>query len=106
MKVLLDHDVPVEINRVLKQAGHDIATVEGALVLTATDAEVFNFAVSAKRVLVTCNRDDFIEAAKGRQHAGLIVLIRRKTRIAECAALLRLIERAGSQGIDGNINFA
>jgi len=34
------------------------------------------------------------------------VIIRRKTRAAERAALLRLLERAGESGLRDNINFA
>jgi hypothetical protein len=37
---------------------------------------------------------------------GLIVLIRRRSRIIECANLLRLLDFAGESGIIGNINFA
>ena len=38
--------------------------------------------------------------------AGIIVLIRRKTRAAERAALIRLLDKAGETGIRKNINFA
>ena len=62
MKFLLDHDVPVEIGRVLRQARHDVHTVEEAMDRTAKDAEVFDHAVANERVLVTCNRDDFLFA--------------------------------------------
>jgi hypothetical protein len=33
-------------------------------------------------------------------------MIRRRSRAAERAALLRLIERAGAEGLADNINFA
>ena len=36
----------------------------------------------------------------------LIVLIRRRSRIVECANLLRLLDSAGESGLSGNINFA
>jgi hypothetical protein len=52
------------------------------------------------------NRDDFLELARHQSHEGIVVLICRKTRIAECAALLRLIGRAGEQGLRSNVNFA
>ena len=106
MQFLLDHDVPVEIARVLRQAGHEVVTVEEALTPVARDAEVFDYAAQESLLLVTCNRDDFLELAKDRTHAGLIILIRRRTRIAECASLIRLVERAKEQGIAGNVNFA
>jgi hypothetical protein len=38
--------------------------------------------------------------------AGLIILIRRRTRQAECAHLLALLRRAEESGVDGKINFA
>ena len=57
-------------------------------------------------LLVTCNRDDFLALASEQPGAGLIVLIRRRTRQAECAHLLALLTRAGEDGLHGNINFA
>ena len=56
--------------------------------------------------MVTCNRDDFVELAKREPHHGIVVIIRRKTRAAERAALFRLLERAGETGLKSNINFA
>jgi hypothetical protein len=44
--------------------------------------------------------------AKRQPHHGIVVIIRRKTRAAERAALFRLLERAGDAGLQGNINFA
>jgi hypothetical protein len=56
--------------------------------------------------LLTCNRDDFIQVATRQAHHGIIVIVRRRTRAAERAALLRLLERAGEAGLMSNINFA
>ena len=106
MKFLLDHDVPVVVERVLVQSEHSVELVATVLSPVAPDKDVFLYAVQEKRVLITCNRDDFLALAKQSDHPGLIILIRRKTRIAECAALLKLLERAGNQGILHNINFA
>ena len=55
---------------------------------------------------MTCNRDDFIELAKRQAHHGIVVVIRRKTRAAERAAVLVLLERADETGLTGNINLA
>jgi len=55
---------------------------------------------------VTCNRNDFIRLAERQPHLGIVVVIRRRTRAAERAALFRLLERAGDAGLQGNINFA
>jgi hypothetical protein len=57
-------------------------------------------------VLITCNRDDFLKLAEAKTHVGIIVLIRRRTRAAERAALIGLLDKAGELGIRGNINFA
>jgi hypothetical protein len=55
---------------------------------------------------LTCNRDDFIELARYKPHLGIIIVIRRRTRAAERAALFRLLEKAGESGLRNNINFA
>jgi predicted nuclease of predicted toxin-antitoxin system len=106
LKFLLDQDVPAEIGRVLARAGHDVVCERDVMSVSATDNEVFEYAVERGFVLVTCNRDDFIRLAAIRRHTGLIVVIRRKTRIMECAKLLHLLNVAGEVGITGNINFA
>ena len=64
------------------------------------------YAAGHGHVMITCNRDDFLALAPAIGHAGIIVLIRRKSRIAERAALVQLLDKAGKEGIEGNINFA
>jgi len=103
---LLDHDVPAEIERVLIRAGHQVTTVRQVMNPSASDCEVLDHAIDGSHVLITCNRDDFLQEADGRDHSGIIILVRRKTRIAECAALLRFLQKAGESGIHQNINFA
>jgi hypothetical protein len=44
--------------------------------------------------------------AKSQPHCGIIILIRRRTRVAERAALIGLLDRATESGLAGNINFA
>ena len=56
--------------------------------------------------MVTCNRDDFVALAQAQPHHGLIMLFRRKSRTADRAVLVRLVEKAGEQGLAQNINFA
>ena len=106
MRFLADHDVPAEIGRVLSQAGHEVERISEVLCSRATDAEVFDYAVDQQLVLLTCNRDDFLRLAQSREHHGLVIVIRRRSRIAECAHVLRLLELAGADGIAANINFA
>jgi predicted nuclease of predicted toxin-antitoxin system len=72
----------------------------------AADAAVFDYAIEQERVLLTCNRADFLRLSGERMHPGLVIVIRRRTRIAECAQVLRLLGRASGTGLAGNVNFA
>jgi len=72
----------------------------------SVDSAVLDYATANALFLITCNRADFIPLASTRAHSGLIILIRRRSRILECAKLLRLLESAGESGLAGNINFA
>ena len=106
MKFLLDHDVPEELSYLLKQLGHDVTLLRKALTEDASDEAVLQFAHERGCVLLTCNRDDFLELAKKQPHHGIVVVIRRRTRAAERAALFQLVERAGETGLQDNVNFA
>jgi predicted nuclease of predicted toxin-antitoxin system len=106
MNFLLDHDVPVEAARLLLRDGHSALRLIEVLQATTSDREVFAHAKSNELIMVTCNRKDFLPLAEAGPHPGLIILIRRKTRQAECAHLLQLLRRAGESGITGNVNFA
>jgi predicted nuclease of predicted toxin-antitoxin system len=70
---------------------------------TASDAEALEYAVDHDLIVITCNRDDFLRLARDQPHRGIVVVIRRRSRAAERAALLRLVERAGPEGLVGNI---
>ena len=106
MRFLLDHDVPETIAGVLARAGHEVNLLRDVLPVDAKDVQVLALAAQRVLVLLTCNRDDFLELASKKPHAGIIIIVRRRTRAAECAALLRLLRAAGDSGILGNINFA
>lgn len=106
MRFLLDHDVPDDLSHLLNQLGHEVVLLRTILSATAPDEQVLAEAGSRNMILLTCNRDDFVVLAHGRAHPGIIVVIRRKSRMAEKVALLRLLERAGESGLVGNINFA
>jgi predicted nuclease of predicted toxin-antitoxin system len=103
---VFDHDVPDEVALVLHRRSHEVILLRTMLPITSPDAEVFAYARQQKLILVTCNRNHFLELAVGTEHPGLIVLIRRRTRQDEASRLLRLIENAGEPGLRGNINFA
>lgn len=88
MRFFLDHDVPHPVRPALERHGHDVTQVTDVLPRDATDEAVFARAVEEDRVMVTCNRNNFLELAAAVPHAGLIVLIRRRSREAECGKLL------------------
>ncbi len=111
MRFLLDHDVPDEVGQVLRYWQHDVQRLREILPVTTTDAAIFDFARREQRILLSCNRDHFLKLArdassKDQPFAGLIILIRRRTRQSECAHLLSLLRRAGMSGLSGNVNLA
>ena len=106
MKFLFDHDVPDDLGPVLRQLGHTVILLREVLPRTTPDDGILAYAVENGLVVITCNRDDFVTLARSRPHPGLIVLFRRKSRMAERVALVRLLENAGEQGVAGNVNFA
>jgi predicted nuclease of predicted toxin-antitoxin system len=106
VRFLFDQDVPDELRYILEQMRHEVSLLRHLLPTDASDSDVLQLAHDRDQVLVTCNRDDFIELAKKKPHRGIIIVIRRKTRSAEKAALFRLLERAGESGLKDNINFA
>lgn len=106
MKFFFDHDMPDDLGHVLRHLGHDVVLLREVLPGTTPDAGVLAYAAEREFIVVTCNRDDFLSLAQSQPHCGLIVLFRRKSRTAERVALLRLLDRAGEQGLAGNINFA
>ena len=106
MKFLLDHDVPEDLSHLLEQLGHNVTLLRKVLPEDASDRSVLQFAHDKGCLLLTCNRDDFLQLAKQKPHHGIIVVVRRRTRAAERAALFRLLERAGETGLKNNVNFA
>lgn len=106
MKFLLDHDVPEDLTYLLQELGHEVVRLREVLQPEAADSLVLQFAHEHACLLVTCNRDDFVELAQHQPHHGIVVIIRRRTRAAERAALFRVLERAGETGLKDNINFA
>lgn len=111
MKFLLDHDVPDEAAQLLRHWGHEIQKLRDVLPITSPDETVFSHAQANRCVILTCNRNHFLALAQRaielkEAFSGLIVLIRRRTRQAECARLWALLRRAGAGGVSGNINLA
>jgi predicted nuclease of predicted toxin-antitoxin system len=106
VRFLLDQDVPEDLTYLLRELNHEILRLRDVLPTEATDPAVLQFAHDHDCLLMTCNRDDFIKLTETQPHCGIIVIISRKTRTAERAALLGLLERAGESGLRNNINFA
>jgi len=106
VRFLLDEDVAIEVARCLRQAGHEALLVAELLGIRTPDGEVWREAVRSGTIVVTCNRQDFLELAGTEPATGLIILNRRRTRQAECRNILRLLASAGESGLQGNINFA
>lgn len=96
----------IEVVRCLQQAAHEVVMVADALGKRTDDVDVWRQAARTSAIVVTCNRQDFLELAGTEPAAGLIILNRRRTRQAECSHLLRLLAKAGETGLKGNINFA
>ena len=106
MKFLFDHDVPDEMEFSLKTLGHEVVKLREVSNPEIVDEDVLRLANQRDCVLITCNRDDFLRAAQRVPHVGIIILIRRRSRAHERAALVGLLDKAGDTGIRNNINFA
>ncbi len=106
MKFFLDHDVPDDVAFTLEALGHAVVKLREVLPVRASDEEVLRQAAERQCLLITCNRDDFLAVAGRVPHHGIIILIRRRSRALERAALVRLLDTAGESGLRGNINFA
>jgi len=104
VKFLLDQDVPEDLSYLLRELGHEVSLLRDVMSADAPDVAVLQFASDTRGVLLTCNRDDFLHLSEHHTHYGII--IRRRTRAAERAALFRLLERAGEAGVLHNVNFA
>jgi predicted nuclease of predicted toxin-antitoxin system len=79
MHLLLDEDSGARsLAFALRTAGHDVERVVDVTELGAgaSDDAVFDYAVSADRVLITKNGSDFIEIVDQRQaeHPGIVIM--------------------------------
>jgi hypothetical protein len=106
VRFLLDNDVPDDLSYLLRQLGHGVILLRDVLPGVTSDESVLRFAYDHGCVLLTCNRDDFLRLASTIPHCGIVVVIRRRTRADERAALFRLLDRAGESGLLNNVNFA
>jgi len=93
VKLLFDHDVPDDTAYGVSAQGHEVFRLRDLIDPQTPDYEVLRYAAENDYVLITCNRDDFLAAAKMISHAGLIILIRRNSRMRERVALFRLLDK-------------
>ena len=105
MRFLVDEDVAIEVSRCLNQAGHEAILVADVLGVRTQDSEIWSHAIISGVIVVTCNRQDFLQLAGTNPATGLIILNRRRTRQAECRHILHLLTTAGESGLIRNINF-
>ena len=106
MKFFLDHDVNDAVAEALRRHGHEALVLRDLLPANASDAQAFATSQAKTCVMITCNRNDYLELAARQKHLGLIILIRRRNSRTEWMNILRLVDRAGESGLAGNINFA
>jgi predicted nuclease of predicted toxin-antitoxin system len=107
VRFFLDHDVPADLALLLRSRGHDAVRLSEVLPVDTPDEAAWAWACADSRIVMTCNRQHFLAlAAATEMHPGLIVLNRRRTRVAEMSHVLALLANAGPEGLDNNINFA
>jgi predicted nuclease of predicted toxin-antitoxin system len=106
MTFFFDQDAPDDLAHWLRHRGHAVTLLREVLPVTAPDEVVLAEARTRGAVLITCNRKDFLELARTHEHAGMVILIRRRTRQSEIAGMQRLLAGAGEQSLANNVNFA
>ena len=80
MRFLVDEDVAVDAARCLREAGQEVLLVTEVLGVRTDDVDIWRHAVQTQSIVVTCNRQDFLELAGPEPATGLIILNRRRTR--------------------------
>lgn len=76
MRLLVDEDTQAKtLVRLLRDAGHDVVTVEAAGLASVADAGVLNHAIREIRVLLTRNCGDFLALNRVvRDHPGILAI--------------------------------
>jgi len=80
VKLLLDEMISAVVAERLRARGHDVEAVcERRELRGLTDEDVFEYAQTQERALVTYNRDDYLELdrrfrSQDRRHNGLVIL--------------------------------
>jgi hypothetical protein len=80
MKLLLDEMISASVAEQLRARGRDVEAVSERRELRGlADERLFEYAQETKRVVVTYNRDEFLELdrryrGRDRSHAGIVIL--------------------------------
>jgi hypothetical protein len=80
MKLLLDEMISAVVAEQLRARGRDVEAVSERRELRGlADEDLFEYAQETERVVVTYNRDDFVELdrryrGRDRSHAGIVIL--------------------------------
>lgn len=103
LRVYLDEDVDVLISQLLISRGFESLTAVNAGHLGWADEEHLEFARAESRVLITHNRVDFERLSKTwwtqqKEHAGIILAIRRANTYALVRSLLPVLARYDQSG--------
>ncbi len=75
-RLYADEQFPKAVSQLLRDMGHDILTVQeaGNANLGVPDEDVFAFAISDERAVITLNRQDFIKLHRANsKHFGIVV---------------------------------
>ena len=107
----MDHDVPDNVVQTLQNLSYRVIRLREILPRTTEDSDIFRTASARSWLLMTCNIRDYApfakrELAAGREISGVIFLIRRRTREAECRNIRALHERVDRGGLRGAVHFA
>ena len=97
MRFFLDHDANDAVAHALRRHGHEAVVLRDVLAPETNDTSVFSKAQENGCVMITCNRNDYLQLAAQQAHRGLIILVRRHAVRTECTNVLRLIDAGASR---------
>jgi hypothetical protein len=106
LKFLLDHDVPDALSYLLEQLGHDVTLLRNALPGDSSDEVVLQFAHDRGLPAINLQQGRLSPSRDHQATSWHVIVIRRRTRADERAALFRLLELASQHGLRNNVDFA
>jgi hypothetical protein len=111
LRVYLDEDVSVVVAKLLAARGFDCITTLDAAMLHQSDDVQLEFAARENRVLATHNRTHFERLAgeywaAGKEHAGILVAVRRRNVYELTHRLVPALRRRDQQQWRNCLDFA